>query len=57
MKITADRRTVGWGRAVPVFTWSYVTLETSLSVLRNYYSSVLIERDPLDIEGASRRDG
>jgi L-alanine-DL-glutamate epimerase-like enolase superfamily enzyme len=52
LKITADNGTIGWGQSVPMPTWSYETLETSVTVLREYYAPALIGRDPRDIEGA-----
>jgi L-alanine-DL-glutamate epimerase-like enolase superfamily enzyme len=52
VKITADNGTIGWGQAVPMPTWSYETLETSVAVLREYFTPALIGRDPQDIEGA-----
>jgi L-alanine-DL-glutamate epimerase-like enolase superfamily enzyme len=52
IKITADNGSVGWGQSVPMPTWSYETLETSMMVLREYFAPPLIGRDPTDIEGA-----
>lgn len=52
VKIIADDGTVGWGQSLPIARWSYETLETSTKVLRDYYTPVLIGRDPTDIEGA-----
>jgi len=52
VKITADNGTVGWGQALPIAKWSYETLETAYVVLRDYYTPVLIGRDPSDIAGA-----
>lgn len=52
VKIIADNGTVGWGQAVPIPTWSYETLETSLAVLREYFIPALNARDPTDIAGA-----
>jgi len=52
VKITADDGIVGWGQALPIARWSYETLETATVVLRDYYTPVLIGRDPEDIEGA-----
>ena len=52
VKITADDGIVGWGQALPIARWSYETLETATVVLRDYYTPVLIGRDPADIEGA-----
>src|SRR5690606_7084025 len=52
VKITADDGTVGWGQSVPIPKWSYETLETATIVLRDYYTPVLVGRDPTDITGA-----
>ncbi|MGB7296792.1 MAG: enolase C-terminal domain-like protein [Candidatus Aminicenantales bacterium] len=52
VKITADNGAIGWGQAVPMPTWSYETLETSVAVLREYFAPALIGRDPLDIGAA-----
>lgn len=52
VKITADDGTVGWGQSVPIPKWSYETLETAILVLRDYYTPVLVGRDPTDIAGA-----
>lgn len=54
IKVTTDDGIVGWGQAVPVSTWSYETLETSILTLLNYYTPVLKGLDPLDIPGAHR---
>jgi L-alanine-DL-glutamate epimerase-like enolase superfamily enzyme len=54
VKMTADEGTVGWGQSVPIYTWSYETLETATVVLRNYLVPTLIGRNPLDIAGAHR---
>lgn len=52
VKIITDDGTVGWGQTLPIARWSYETLETATVVLRDYYTPVLIGRDPTDIEGA-----
>lgn len=52
IKIIADDGTVGWGQSIPIAKWSYETLETATIVLRDYYTPVLIGRDPTDIDGA-----
>jgi L-alanine-DL-glutamate epimerase-like enolase superfamily enzyme len=52
VKITADNGKVGWGQALPIAKWSYETLETAEAVLRDYYTPVLIGRNPTDIAGA-----
>lgn len=52
IKITADDGTTGWGQALPIAKWSYETWETSTIILQDYFTPVLIGRDPTDIEGA-----
>ena len=54
VKITADDGSVGWGQSVPIATWSYETLDTSLSVIRDYLAPTLPGLDPLDIAAAHR---
>ncbi len=52
VKITADSGTIGWGQSIPMPTWSYETLETSVIAIRDYYAPALIGRNPADIEAA-----
>ena len=52
IKITADDGSVGWGESVPIPKWSYETLETVTSTIRNYLAPELIGRDVFDIIGA-----
>ncbi|MBI4893985.1 MAG: mandelate racemase [Acidobacteria bacterium] len=52
VKITCEDGTVGWGQSVPVQTWSYETLESATSALRDYLAPVLIGKNPTDFEGA-----
>jgi L-alanine-DL-glutamate epimerase-like enolase superfamily enzyme len=54
VKITADSGAIGWGQSIPSPLWSYETLETAASVLRDYLGPVLIGRNPLDIDGAHK---
>jgi L-alanine-DL-glutamate epimerase-like enolase superfamily enzyme len=54
VKMTADDGTVGWGQSVPIYTWSYETLETATVVLRKYLAPTLVGRNPLDVAGAHR---
>lgn len=54
VKMTADGGTVGWGQSVPIYTWSYETLETATVVIRDYLAPTLVGRDPLDVAGAHR---
>ena len=51
VKLTAADGTTGWGQSVPIAKWSYETLETCTTVLRKYYSPLLIGRDPHDLAG------
>ena len=52
VKITADNGVVGWGQSVPVARWAYETLDTATVVMRDYYTPVLLGRDPADLVGA-----
>jgi len=52
VKMTASDGTVGWGQSVPVARWSYETLDTSMTVLRDYLAPPLVGLDPLDIPAA-----
>ncbi|MEM0964591.1 MAG: enolase C-terminal domain-like protein [Verrucomicrobiota bacterium] len=54
IKMTTDTGLVGWGQSVPISTWSYETLETSVIALRNYYVPSLIGHPVEDISGAHR---
>ena len=54
VKMTADDGTVGWGQSVPIYTWSYETLETATVVIRDYLAPTLVGRDPFDVAGAHR---
>ncbi len=49
LKIVSDTGTVGWGQAVPTFTWSYETLETTMIVLGRYLCPALIGQKISDI--------
>ena len=52
VKITADDGTVGWGESIPSYLWSYETLESVTTTLRNYLAPQLIGHDVFDIAGA-----
>jgi L-alanine-DL-glutamate epimerase-like enolase superfamily enzyme len=54
VKVTCEDRTFGWGQSVPLPTWSYETLESATSALRNYLGPAVIGKSPVDIEGAHR---
>ena len=57
VKLTADDGTVGWGEAGPSRRWSYETLETAESSIRDYFIPVLLGHDLEDIEGAHMAAG
>jgi len=48
VKITADNGGVGWGQCVPSHRWSYETLESVESTIKNYLAPELIGLDPFD---------
>lgn len=54
VKITADDGTIGWGESVPVPKWSYETLASAVTAIRQHMIPVLRGRDPYDITGAHR---
>ena len=51
---TAKDGTVGWGQSVPVPTWSFETVETSLAVLRHYFIPAILGLDALDMPALQR---
>ncbi len=54
VKITAEDGTVGWGESVPIPKWSYETLESVSTTIRNYLAPVLIGHHVFDITGVHR---
>jgi len=54
VKITADDGTVGWGQSVPIPTWSYETLESCVTALKQYIIPAIIGLDPFDLDSAHR---
>lgn len=51
VKITAEDGTVGWGQAVPSQRWSYETLESVYTTIRNYLAPELAGLDAFDLDG------
>lgn len=51
VKITAEDGTSGWGQSVPIQTWSYETLESTLSGVEKYLAPALLGKDPFDLAG------
>lgn len=52
VKITADDGTVGWGESVPIPKWSYETVESVTTTIRNYLAPELIGQPVFDLVGA-----
>ena len=52
VKVSCEDGTAGWGQSVPLPTWSYETLESVTSTLRQYLAPALVGHDPTDIAGA-----
>lgn len=54
VKVTTEDGTVGWGQSLPVHTWSFETVETSLAVLRHYFIPAILGLDALDMPEVQR---
>ncbi len=50
IKITSDDGVIGWGEARPSPRWSYETLESVVTTIRNYLAPVVIGKDAEDLE-------
>ena len=48
VRITASDGSFGWGESIPIPKWSYETLESVTSTLRNYLRPVLIGENIFD---------
>jgi L-alanine-DL-glutamate epimerase-like enolase superfamily enzyme len=55
VKITCEDGTTGWGQSVPIPTWSYETLESVTSTIRQYLAPALVGIHATDIAEAHRR--
>jgi L-alanine-DL-glutamate epimerase-like enolase superfamily enzyme len=51
VKIVTEDGAVGWGQSVPTHRWSYETLESVYSTIRNYLGPSLIGVDAFDSDG------
>ncbi|MCC6420616.1 MAG: mandelate racemase [Gemmataceae bacterium] len=51
VKLTTEDGTVGWGQSVPTPRWSYETVESVTTTIRNYLAPELVGRDAFDLEG------
>jgi len=52
VKMTAEDGTVGWGESIPVPKWTYETLESVTTTIRNYLAPVLVGEPVFDLVGA-----
>src|SRR5258708_33367405 len=53
LRLTADNGMEGWGEARPSPKWSYETLETVTTTLRNYLIPAILGADPSDLSNPS----
>jgi L-alanine-DL-glutamate epimerase-like enolase superfamily enzyme len=51
VKVTASDGTIGWGESIPIPKWSYETLESVTTTIRNYLTPVLIGHNVFDLNG------
>ncbi len=51
VRLTDENGIEGWGQAVPVPSWTYETVESTLTTLELYLAEVVLGRDPADFEG------
>jgi L-alanine-DL-glutamate epimerase-like enolase superfamily enzyme len=49
VRLTDENGVQGWGQSVPVETWTYETIESVETTLRNYLAPVLLGADPSDL--------
>lgn len=54
-RIVDDAGAEGWGQAVPVETWTYETVETVETTLRNYLAPAVLGADPANLEEVHAR--
>lgn len=55
VRLVDDAGAEGWGQSVPVETWTYETVETVETTLRNYLASAVIGADPADLADVHAR--
>jgi L-alanine-DL-glutamate epimerase-like enolase superfamily enzyme len=55
VKVVDNEGNVGWGQSRPVPSWSYETIESAVSTVRNYLAPALIGLNPWDRMGAHAR--
>ncbi len=55
VRLTDDDGVAGYGQSVPVESWTYETVETVESTLRNYLAPAILGADPSDIAAVHDR--
>ena len=55
VRLTDDDGFQGWGQAVPTHTWTYETVETVETTLRNYLPEAILGADVADIDDVHAR--
>jgi L-alanine-DL-glutamate epimerase-like enolase superfamily enzyme len=51
VKITTEDGAIGWGQSVPSQRWSYETIESVFTTIKNYIAPELIGHDASDLDG------
>jgi muconate cycloisomerase len=54
VRVESDDGTVGWGEQRVVPSWSYETIESVTSTIRNHFAPILVGRDPFGIHAIHR---
>ena len=55
VRLTDENGVQGWGQTVPVETWTYETVETVETTLRQYLAPAILGADPTDISDVHAR--
>jgi L-alanine-DL-glutamate epimerase-like enolase superfamily enzyme len=55
VRLTDENGIQAWGQSVPVETWTYETIESVETTLRNYLAPVLLGADPSDLADVHAR--
>jgi L-alanine-DL-glutamate epimerase-like enolase superfamily enzyme len=55
VRLVDDAGAEGWGQSVPVETWTYETVETVETTLRNYLANAVMGADPADLADVHTR--
>ena len=55
VRLTDENGVQGWGQSVPVETWTYETVETVETTLRQYLAPAILGADPTDLADVHAR--